>query len=71
MVKIFDISSHIKLLKYFIIFIDFFFSNEYNTKKKNTPNFNKKININDESKMEEIETINDKNGEIFGKSLFI
>ena len=70
MIKILDISTHIKLLKYFIIFMDFFFSNEYNPKRKNVPNFDKKININDELKMEEIENITDKNGDVFGKSLF-
>ena len=70
MIKILDISTHIKLLKYFIIFMDFFFSNEYNPRRKNVPNFDKKININDELKMEEIENITDKNGDVFGKSLF-
>lgn len=34
MVKIFDVSSHIKLLKYFTIFTDYFFSNELNGKRK-------------------------------------
>ena len=70
MVKILDVSTHIKLLKYFIVFMDFFFSNEYNPRRKNVPNFDKKININDELKMEEIENITDKNGDVFGKSLF-
>ena len=70
MVKIFDISSHIKLLKYFIIFVDFFFANEFSPKRKNLPNFEKKININDEKKMEEIENIGDKNEDIFGKLIF-
>ena len=70
MIKILDISTHIKLLKYFIVFMDFFFSNEYNPRRKNVPNFDKKININDELKMEEIENITDKNGDVFGKSLF-
>jgi hypothetical protein len=70
MVKIFDISSHIKLLKYFIIFVDFFFANEFSMKRKNLPNFEKKININDEKKMEEIENIGDKNEDIFGKLIF-
>ena len=39
-------------------------------KRKNLPNFEKKININDEKKMEEIENIGDKNEDIFGKLIF-
>ena len=39
-------------------------------KKKNLPNFEKKINITDEKKMEEIENIGDKNEDIFGKLIF-
>ena len=70
MIKIFDISSHIKLLKYFTIFTDYFFSNELNGKKKNFPYFEKKININDDKKMEEIENIGDKDEDIFGKFIF-
>ena len=70
MIKIFDISSHIKLLKYFTIFTDYFFSNELNGKKKNFPYFERKININDDKKMEEIENIGDKDEDIFGKFIF-
>ena len=70
MVQIFDISSHIRLLKHFIIFKDFYFSSEYNSKRKNLLNLNRKININDEKKMEDIENINDKNGDLFEKSIF-
>ena len=70
MVKIFDVSSHIKLLKYFTIFTDYFFSNELNGKKRNFPYFERKININDDKKMEEIENIGDKDEDIFGKFIF-
>ena len=70
MVKIFDVSSHIKLLKYFTIFTDYFFSNELNGKRKNFPYFERRININDDKKMEEIENIGDKNEDIFGKFIF-
>ena len=70
MVQIFDISSHIKLLKYFLMFKDFYFSKDYNGKRKNLLDLNRKININDERKMEEIENINDKNGDIFENSIF-
>ena len=69
MVKVFDISSHIKLLKSFLLFKDFF-SNEFNLKKKNFINLEKRININDESKMAEIESIIDKHGSIFEKFVF-
>ena len=70
MVQIFDISSHIRLLKHFIIFKDFYFSSEYNANRKDLLNLNRKININDEKKMEDIENINDKNGDLFEKSIF-
>ena len=70
MVKIFDVSSHIKLFKYFTIFTDYFFSNELNGKKRNFPYFERKININDDKKMEEIENIGDKDEDIFGKFIF-
>ena len=70
MVKIFDISSHIKLLKHFLIFKDFFLSLEYNSKRKHLFNFDKKININDENKMKEIESINERKGDVFEHQIF-
>ena len=70
MIKIFVISLHIKLFKYFNIFVDFFFNNEFSKKRKNIKKNKKKININDEKKMEEIENIGDKNEDIFGKLIF-
>ena len=68
MIQILDISSHIKLMKYFLMFKDCFFK-EFNIKRK-IINLEKKININNENKMAQIEIINRKNGNIFEKPLF-
>ena len=58
MVKFLDVASHITMLKYFIIFKDFFISNMVlNSKKKHLFDLDKKINISDEKKMELIENI--------------
>jgi hypothetical protein len=71
MVKFLDVSSHIQLLKYFLIFKDFFLSNlPSNSKIKNLLDLEKKINISDEKKMEFIENINDKDGDIFENPIF-
>ena len=71
MVKFLDVSSHIQLLKYFIILKDFFFSNpSTNSKMKNFLELDKKININDDKKMELIENINNTDGDIFGNPIF-
>ena len=71
MIKIFDVSSHITLLKYFIIFKDFFVSNVLvNSKRKNLLDLDKKINISDDEKMDLIENINNKDGDLFSNSIF-
>ena len=71
MIKFLDVASHITLLKYFIIFKDIFISNvSVNSKKKNLLDFDKKINISDEKKMELIENINNKDGDIFTNPIF-
>ena len=71
MVKFLDVASHITMLKYFIIFKDFFISNVVsNSKKKHLFDLDKKINISDEKKMELIENINEKDGDIFSNPIF-
>ena len=71
MIKFLDVSSHITLLKYFIIFKEFFFANILvNSKKKNLLDLDRKINISDETKMELIENINNKDGDIFSNNIF-
>ena len=71
MVKFLDVASHITMLKYFIIFKDFFISNVVsNSKKKHLFDLDKKINISDENKMELIENINEKDGDIFSNPIF-
>ena len=71
MVKFLDVASYITMLKYFIIFKDFFISNVVsNSKKKHLFDLDKKINISDEKKMELIENINEKDGDIFSNPIF-
>ena len=71
MVKFLDVASHITMLKYFIIFKDFFISNVVsNSKKKHLFDLDKKINISDEKKMELIENINEKDEDIFSNPIF-
>ena len=71
MVKFLDVASHITMLKYFIIFKDIFISNVVlNSKKKHLFDLDKKINISDEKKMELIENINEKDGDIFSNPIF-
>jgi len=71
MVKFLDVASHITMLKYFIIIKDFFISNVVlNSKKKHLFDLDKKINISDEKKMELIENINEKDGDIFSNPIF-
>ena len=71
MVKFLDVSSHIQVLKYFLIFKDFFLANlPSNSKIKSLLDLEKKINISDEKKMEFIEDINDKDGDIFATPIF-
>ena len=71
MVKFLDVASYITMLKYFIIFKDFFISNVVsNSKKKHLFDLDKKINISDEKKMELIENINEKDEDIFSNPIF-
>jgi hypothetical protein len=75
MAKVFDISSHILLFKYFNI-LRTLFLNSSNEKKER---FNVKININDKNSMEKIDEINNKdvknrsydNYNILTKSYFV
>ena len=63
--QIFDVSSHILLLKYFLIFKDSLI-NEVISRR----DIYKKININDEKKLKEIEKIIDKNENLYITSIF-
>lgn len=68
--QIYDITSHILLIKNFNIFKNIFF-NELNAGKKfNSFTIDKKININDENLMKEInDDLNEQTCDIFTKTL--
>ena len=70
--QIFDITSHILLIKNFNIFKNIFFNEINGGKKLNSYTMDKKININDENLMKEINSdLNAKSCDIFTKSLLI
>ena len=70
--QIFDITSHILLIKNFNIFKNIFFNELNGGKKLNSYTIDKKININDDNMMNEIsEDINTKSCDIFTKTLLV
>ena len=70
--QIFDITSHILLIKNFNIFKNIFFNEINGGKKLNSYTMDKKININDENLMKEINSdLNAKSCDIFTKTLLI
>ena len=70
--QIFDITSHILLIKNFNIFKNIFFNELNGGKKLNSFTLDKRININNESLMNEIsEDMNAKSCDIFTKTLLV